>query len=1364
MRSLLICLFSILSAALTAQTETYRFSHITSEGGLSHNQIKCFFKDSFGFMWFGTRSGLNRFDGHSISVFRNDPRDSSSITNDDVNKIFEDPDGNLWISSWTGLDIYDPLSERFHRRGSGIVAKYGLPDGNLSDIVKDNHGNYWFVHVSKGLYCYNVSQKKTYHLNYVDPNIYTLSSNDVASLQPGQDSDVWIIHKNGIIERIDPGTLKIESRDSSIYHLNSGAYLDYRIMPDHDGDLWVYITDSNRGMYYLKPSTGKISHFTNSSSPMRLGSEIVRGVVQDNEGLIWIGTDHGGLNIIDKKKQTINYILHSNQDPHSLSQNSINALYKDNEGIIWAGTFKSGVSYFHENNVRFPLFQFDEKEQSTSANDVNAFAEDKNGNLWIGTNGGGLLFLDRKTGKYRQHLHDPRDANSISSNIIVSLCYDRQDKLWIGTYFGGLNCYDGNRFIHYKNVPGDDSSISDNSIWEIFEDSEGNLFIGTLTKGVDVFDAQRKKIAHYSPSVQGTIHGNYVPAFTEDKEGKIWIGTGYGVEVFDRSTKKFRHYLSQAGNPSSLSHNSVLSIIEDSRGYMWIGTHGGLNMLDRKTGKFRVFTTTHGLPHNTILTMAEDDGKNLWIGTPNGLANMKLQFNGDSLQHSIFKYDQFDGLQGRQFNENAILKTRKGELVFGGANGFNIFDPADVPVNKIVPPVVITRLEILNQSIRTGRKFDDRTILTQSITHTEKLELKHKDNVFSLEFAVLSFNHPERSQYRYLLEGFDTKWNTTTADRRRVTYTNLDPGDYIFKVQASNNDGVWNGEGAMLKITVLPPWWRTRSAMVLYSLLILGALYITRRLVQRRERMKFAIEEERREAQRMHELDMMKIKFFTNVSHEFRTPLTLILTPIERMLKRPGETMAPAQFELIYRNAKRLLNLVNQLLDFRKLEVQDVKFNASEGDIIKFVKETVFSFSDLSDKKGIALHFDANVEGLDTVFDQDKLEKILFNLLSNAFKFTPEGGEVNVKVDFTSQRSIHIKVCDTGIGIPEDKKEKIFERFFQSDVPNTMLNQGSGIGLSITREFVRAHDGTITVESTLGRGSCFTVVLPYKELSERRAKENVIDAVDAGVETAPVEHHKGGLSSILIIEDNEDFRFYLKDNLRLHYEVFEAADGKEGWAKIIGILPDLIVMDVMMPQMNGLDLCRKVKGDSRVSHTPVILLTARTSEEQKMEGFDSGADDYITKPFNFEILQSRIRNLIHQRELLHKEMKQKVDVKASSLQITSLDEKLLKKALEVVENRLSDSEFSVEELSRELGMSRVHLYKKLQALTGKSPIEFIRNIRLQHAAQFLEKSQLTVSEVAYKVGFNNPKYFARYFKEEYKVLPSQYASARRKDA
>jgi signal transduction histidine kinase/ligand-binding sensor domain-containing protein/DNA-binding response OmpR family regulator len=1368
-RSFILSLIIALQVFLvSAQTDQYRFSRLNPGLGISHDRIKCFFKDRKGFLWIGTVSGLNRYDGYSLKVFRNDPRDSTSVINDDINKLFEDPDGRMWVLSYSGLDVYDPKTETFRHDPMPLLSSMGIQDRNISDIRRDKKGNYWFVHRTQGIFRLDGKTREHLRFHHLESDTTSLHSNSLAELIEDKNGDFWFLHTDGVIEKFDATNLKVVYRSRILANYNHMAVLSYAMSMDADDDLWIYVTDRNRGVYMFESKTGRLTHIHRNSTPIRLNIDIVHGIVVDNQNMIWVATDHGGINLIHKKKKSVQYLLHSDQDEQSLSQNSINVLYKDDDGIIWAGSFKEGISYYHENIIRFPIFKTIPGDASSIPfDDINCFAEDEKGNIWIGTNGGGLIYFNRANNTFRQYLHDPANPQSLSTNVIVSLCYDHDHKLWIGTYYGGMNCYDGNRFIRYKHNPGDTTTISDDSIWEIFEDSKHQLWVGTMGGGIDVLGPDRKRIRGYGTRYLNTIHANYIPAFMEDSDKNIWIGTGYGIEFLNTTTGKFTHYLSEPNNDKSVSNNSILSIIEDSRGVIWIGTHGGLNLFDKKSKTFRAFTADDGLPHNSIFTVVEDINHNIWLGTPNGLSNLVIDKNAkDSIVFTIHNYDHSDGLQKKQFNENAAMKTWKDEIVFGGASGFNLFNPNDIRINQTKPRIAITGLQILNKDVGIGQEINGRKILDRVIAETDELILRHKDNVFSIEFAALSYFHPQRSKYRYRLKGFDRSWVTVDASQRKATYTNLDPGDYVFQVKASNNDGVWNEEGIEMRITVLPPFWRTRTALVIYILLILGALMVTRKLIQQRERLKFAIEQERQEVQRIHELDMMKIKFFTNVSHEFRTPLTLILTPIERLIKKTTDPVQLTQFQLIHRNAKRLLNLVNQLLDFRKMEVQEIKFNPSEGDVVAFIKDTVASFSDLSEKKNIKLEFQTSVQQLETIFDQDKLEKILFNLLSNAFKFTQEKGVVSVQlklIDVSSEPFLQIEVSDTGIGIPEDKLDKVFERFFQSDLPKSMVNQGSGIGLSITREFVKAHGGNVRVESQVGKGTNFIVVLPVKDVgvSHETTEVELLTPVENNLSVAP--DGKGSrLPTLLLIEDNEDFRFYLKDNLSLHYRVIEARNGKDGLQQALAALPDLIVSDVMMPEMNGIELCRRIKTDKNISHIPVILLTARTAEEQKLEGFESGADDYITKPFSFEILQSRIKNLIHQREQFHKEFRQKIDVKASTVTITSLDEKLIQNAIKCVENKIADPDFSVEELSHELGMSRVHLYKKLQALTGKSPLEFIRSIRLQHAAQLLEKSQLTVSEVAYKVGFNNPKYFAKYFKEEFQVLPSAYASGKRK--
>ncbi|HYC84794.1 MAG TPA: two-component regulator propeller domain-containing protein [Chryseosolibacter sp.] len=1349
------------------QSTPYQFKHINVNDGLSHNEVLALLKDRRGFLWIGTSSGLNRFDGYTIRVFRNDARDTTSLPNNLVSRLFEMPDGRMGIFSRAGLSLYDPVTETFESNLSSFYSQYSIPPGDILNITTDVNKDFWILHASAGLLKYEHASRNTVRFTHVRGNNESFATDSISSFASDHAGNKWVIHRNGILEKfeITGSTHKVVYRDNFLHTFNKGAIFDYRVVADHDGDLWIFVHNDGKGLFFFNVLEKKFMRFHRGADIGRLNTDLVSSIVQDDTGLLWVGTDHGGVNIIDKKTFKVQYILNRSEEPASLGQNSVNTIYRDDEGIMWLGTFKKGISYYHKNLIRFPLYKnYALSNSGLPFGDVNRFAEDEKGNLWIGTNGGGLIYFNRQENTFKQYVHDPHDPNSISSNVIVSLWLDGDKKLWIGTYYGGLNRFDGKKFTRFTHDPDNPASLSDVNVWEVFEDSRGRLWVGTMHGGLDLFDRKTQTFSHYQQTDMNSVASNYIAALAEDRKGNVWIGTAMGVDILSREKGRFFHFESQKNVAGSLSDNAVFDILEDSRGRIWLGTGNGLNLYDEKTNSFRVYTESDGLPHNTILNILEDNVGNLWVSTPNGLSNIRIASANDQLQLSFRNYNEGDGLQGKQFNENAAFKTSKGELIFGGANGFNIFKPEELGLNTRPPQVVLTDFQLFNKSVRPGEDVYGGVVLARAISESDHIELLPGQNVFSIEFAGLNYLHPDKNEYRYILEGFNSGWIPVDSRSRKVTFTNLDPGDYTFRVKAANNDGYWNETGASLRITILPPFWKTRAALVIYIAFVISALLVTRKLIQKREQLKFLHQQERQEAIRMHELDMMKIKFFTNVSHEFRTPLTLILTPLEKLLRHASDPEQKNQFHLIQRNAKRLLNLVNQLLDFRKLEYQEITFNPSEGDVIRFIEETVYSFSDLSEKKNIELSFHSSHKALETFFDQDKLEKILFNLLSNAFKFTPVSGKVSVHVDIEEsmeEKWLIMRVKDTGIGIPADKHERIFERFFQNAVPKSLVNQGSGIGLSITREFVRIHGGDIAVESTPGIGSCFTVRIPVKDVGVPAAAIDPVAEQLAQLAEAATSGSHGKKPVLLLVEDNEDFRFYLKDNFKHDYQVVEARNGEEGYQQALAKLPDLIVSDVMMPELNGIELCKRIKGDRRLSHTPVLLLTARTAEEQKLDGFNSGADDYITKPFNFEILQSRIRNLIQQREKLHQSFN-KLDVKASSLNITSLDEQFIRNAIKCVETNISDPDFSVENLSHELGISRAHFYKKILSLTGKSPLEFIRTIRLQQAAQLLEKSQLTVAEIAYKVGFNNPKYFARYFKEEYKMLPSVYAAEKQK--
>lgn len=1355
-----------------AQAEQFKFKHLDISDGLSHHEITTIFKDDQGFIWIGTAFGLNRFDGYTVKSFLHDAHDTTSIVNNWVARIFPTPDGRLGISTLKGLVLYNPENERFERHLDEFYAAYGT-SRLLNNIVHGEDGSFWFVEQYR-LIKYLPSQGTSIIVHSIEGDSTSIINDVISDFTLDVNGNPWIVHSNGIAENVSvkDGRGHVIQRVYAVYDFNNRRQGNYKILADGDNDLWFCANNLNQGVLYYDRSQDKLCNFSVGSSALQLNTNSVADIVESEDGLIWIGTDHGGINIIDKEKLTVRYIYHQDGDDRSLSENSVKCFYRDDQGIIWTGTYKRGISYYHKNLYRFDVYKHNTLDPtSLPFEDINRFAEDKKGNLWIGTNGGGLLYLDRSTGKFRQYQHEAGNENSLSGNVIVSLCMDSGQNLWIGTYNNGLTKFDGRRFTRFKHVEGDSTSLPSQNIWEIFEDSKGRMWIGTLESGVALLNKSTGKFQRIPIWGPNALQSNTIDAITEDSHGNIWFGTINGIDVLSPDGKTFTHY-GVSSSYNSLSSNDILDIRKDSQGRIWIGTMDGLNLFDSASG-FRVYKEQ--LPHSAVLTIQEDDFGKLWISTLNGVCEMNIQdkyLDNISVKH----YTESDGLHGFQFNLNASFKTRDGELIFGGPTGFNIHSAERHGQSRSVTKIVFSELKLFEKPVRIGEKINGVVVLDKSIAKATEIVLPPNKNYFSIKFSALNYFNPEKNQYLYKMEGMNADWLSVNTKTHEIVFNGLNPGQYVLKVKAANGDGLWGDSVATLSITIQPPFWKTEIAFLLYAFIIIVILFVTRKMIQQREKLKFSLEQERREAQRIHELDMMKVKFFTNVSHEFRTPLTLILTPIEKLIKKASDPDQVTQFQLIQRNGKRLMNLINQLLDFKKLEVHEVRLNPSKGDVIAFLRDIVFSFSDLSEKKNIELVFQASIDRLETFFDLDKLEKILFNLLSNALKFTLENGTVSVKIDLLKEgntSSLQIKVCDTGIGIPEDKLDRIFEPFFQNELPKSLANQGSGIGLAITKEFVRIHGGSINVSSTVGKGSCFTLSFPVelvephllsvpdKEFSKQLVKGNNVEFhpdMPSEIEKVATRAKK---KSLLLVDDNEDFRFYLKDNLKFLYTIYEARNGAEGWNQVLSLQPDLVVSDIMMPEMNGIDLCTKIKSDPRVSHLSVILLTARSSEDQRIEGFKAGADDYITKPFNFEVLEARINNLLSRIERSQKVFRKTLDVKASALQITPLDVQFVERAIKCVEENVSSPDFSVEDLGMELGISRAYVFKKILTLTGKTPLEFIRSIRLQHAAQLLEKSQLSVREVAYKVGFNNPKYFTKYFKEYFNVLPSNYATLKK---
>jgi signal transduction histidine kinase/DNA-binding response OmpR family regulator len=808
----------------------------------------------------------------------------------------------------------------------------------------------------------------------------------------------------------------------------------------------------------------------------------------------------------------------------------------------------------------------------------------------------------------------------------------------------------------------------------------------------------------------------------------------------------------------------------DSRGLLWVATNKGINIYDPVNKRFKYITAADGLPGNAVVSLVEDDEGNIWAGTRNGLACIYCKFQDRILTYSLTLFDADDGLPSAVFNTNAVFKDHDGLIYMGTTGGYVSFDPKEIVFNRNIPQPRFTDLIIANQTIRPNVEHNGRIIITQSITSLNEVVLKYGETNFTVLFSALDFIQPKKNRYKYMLEGLDRQWIMITNGIGAAFYSNLNPGTYTLVVYTGNEGNVWSSDPIMLRIVVKPPFWLSWWAYIIYVVIAAFLIGLFVKYMLKKQKEKYEQAQRISEVDKLHEVDELKLKFFTNISHEFKTPLTLIISPLEKLIKSPVYEMEKPTLDIMYKNANGLLSMVNEILDFRKFDLNKMSLNISKGDMIEFAKEICMSFKSLAAEKSVKLTFTTYLQELQMEFDGEKMHKIITNLISNAFKYTKEG-QIDVSVGISE--SVHdnspvptkfmgLKVSDTGIGIEHKYLDKIFDRFFRIEHTGKQNQPGTGVGLHLVSEFVKLHGGEVSVESMEGKGSVFTVLIPVRDSALKDSEvQNVIYSgilePDASVNNESKKNvQQSNLPQLLIVDDNEDFCDFIADLFVSDYSISVANDGEEGCRIVLDQVPDIILCDVMMPKMNGYEFCRKIKEDIRTSHIPIILLTAKSSEESKYSGIEAGADDYISKPFNIDILKLKIAKIIEKQKILQNNFRKKIDVSPNEIEILSLDEKFVQKAVSLVEKNIGNPEFRVEDLCKKMGMSRVYFYKKTLALTDKTPSEFIRLIRLKRAADLLEKSQLFVNEIALQVGFNEVKYFRKYFKDEFGITPNEY--------
>ena len=1343
---------------------SYEFRKVQSNGEMSNACIHCMFRDRQGFIWFGTTSGLERFDGYRFKTFHSRTSDPESLLDDGVDEIHEDQNGFLWIHTSLGYCVYNPETEKFDRSPEEWMNKMGM-HGLPNRVFIDSHKNIWSVVVGKGCYYFDAKTHKPFlfKMGRVKGDIPNGMVTGITETR----GTVVLIYDDGTMVRLDGHQRKPLWINTYFPDHHSPKGHTYTLQIDSRNNYWVTVA----GMTKIYSPSLKKWFDTVPQWLKAIGVEssedhiLVRDIQEDTHDRLWIATDHDGLMLLNWKTKEFQTFKSDKNNPTSLPENTLNTLMMDHNGALWIGTYKNGAAYSWD---FLSIFEYKE------LGDVNAITEDADGNWWLGTNDQGVISYNPLTGSRRYY---KREQTHLTTDVIVSVRRTKDGSLWFGSFNGGLTRYKDGVWKAYHSKDG----LAGESVWSLAELPSGYLVIGTLGSGVQILNPQTGEFQTYDKA-HSNLESDFVSSVTLNKQGKILIAHSQGFSVLDPVTRKLENFTKTKSGKVFLNPQ-INQMYEDSRGLAWIATNSGLNILDKLNDELYELTADDGLGGTVACAVTEDHHGNIWVSTDKGVAQVTVSRQGNHYDFSIVNYNHLDGLQERKFNICSIFTNYRGDVLFGGQDGVNIFPEGRKEPIQAKSEVVFSGLILFDHPLAVGEEYDGHVVLEKSLNLNREIELRSSDNSFTIQLAATTIVVPARKRFYYRLKGFSDKWMMTPPNHNEVTFTNLSPGTYTLEVCIVGRDGRVSKEVSTLKIKVNPPFYFSIWAFLVYTLLIAAGLYYAYRLSMRRQEERLRMEQLERERIREKELDEMKMKFFTNVSHDLRAPLMLVLQPLSQLLKKEDNPKKRNTLDIVHRNATKLLELVNQLLDFRKLEASQVKLNPVTGDIVNYLRNICRSFRLMQDKN-IHLTFYSPLESLVMSFDDDKIEKVMNILLSNAYKFTKDDGRVDVSIQLmpkTAEPSqaedlLQIKVSDTGVGISDEDKKHAFERFYQVEGQEVSSYGGSGLGLSMVKDYVELHDGQISVNDNAGQGTVFTIQIPVRhdvslsqlktsEVAAARdtaylAEDTIKNDNKAGNQTSTAvgEVIGSGKYEVLLVDSNREFIDYMTTLMSDFYRLRVAYNGKEALKLVEEQKPDVIISDVVMPEMNGLELCRALKSNFETAKIPFVVLTARVSPEQKIEGMESGADDYITKPFNFDLLNLRISNLIKWRNTSEQT---RLDPQVKQIEITSLDEKLVQDATTYVEDNINNPELSVESLSEAMNMSRVHLYKKLLMLTGSTPSEFIRLIRLRRAEQLLRQSQLSVAEISYMVGFNNPRYFSKYFKEMYGMMPSQYKEVKK---
>lgn len=1330
-KKILLILFLLVSTHWTTQAskleKQLRFSKLDYELGLSNNTVYSIVQDDKDMLWIATSDGLNRFDGYNFKVYHQENKKENSLLSDIIRHLYIDQANQLWIGSRDGLSRYNEDKDNFEN------FSYIKSGGNTSQInaITDYSETHLILGTDKGLVLFN-RKSKTFEN-------FQLLSDGLTSVQS------LYKQKNKIYIGTTQGFLVYDIKERSLSNFNNTfkETVVQTILAKSDNEIWI--GTEGKGLFLFNTVLGTFTQYT-AGGTNSICSNYIRSLIYDDDNNLWIGTFQGLSILISDEKIFFNY-FHNPMNSNSLSQNSIRSIFKDKQGGMWLGTYYGGINYYHKLKNQFGYIKQIPNSESLNDRIVSALFEDISGKIWIGTNDNGVNLYDPVSGSFSYFTQE--NGAIPSNNIKAFLLKANGNEIYIGSHGGGLVVFNKNtRKSTAIAIPSD-------NVYALARDknNNNNIWIGTLS-GLFRYNEITQEVFPINTS---ELNSKQVLFLTIDSKNRLWIGGERSLGMYNLNTNLLTNFNADDYNGTT-SNGAINCIMEDSKKNIWFGTRGGICKYE-ENNKFKSYSKEDGLSNNSVYGIIEDESGKLWLSTNNGLNYF------DPVTESFRNYSIYDGLPIEQFNNYAFLKSSAGLLYFGGIDGLIFFYPDELEDNPYTAKPRITKIQISNKEILPD---DESKVLTKNILSTETIKLKPNQVNIAFEFVVSNYLSGMHNFFAYKLEGFDKDWNYT-SDNRFVNYSNLKPGKYNFMVKAANSDEKWSDETTELKIIVIPPWWKTWWAIILFLTALVIFSYFLKRIYIQRKNMQSQIEKERYEKERNEELNQMKFRFFTNISHEFKTPLTLIISPIQEMLEKTTDKWELSQLNVIQKNANKLLYLVNQLMDYRRAELGVFELKLQYVSPLRVSMETHSLFEKMAKQKFIDYNLIDRTNNKKFVLDLKYFELILTNLLSNAFKFTDDNGKITVTLDEDVNHFI-LEVEDNGIGIAEDKLNLIYDRFYQ--INNDIA--GTGIGLSLIKRLVDLHHGEITIQSEVGKGSKFSIFFPqdetYYEFEEIERKSLPANGDIEGISF--IDENEGNktdennlsdekTSKLLVVEDNEDVLSYLEERLSRHHQVVKAKNGVDALEKLKNNEVDLIITDVMMPEMDGVKFCKTIKQNVQTSHIPVIMLSAKSNIEDQLVGLKVGADDYVPKPFTFSVLRMKIQNMLRSRRMMLEHYSTSLEVEPEKIAFNEMDKEILQRAKDIVMKHLDNSEFSADIFSSEMHMSRSNLHLKLKAITGESTIDFIRKIRFGEASKLLLDGRYNVAEVSTMVGFNTPSYFATSFKKYFGMLPTEYVKKNR---